>query len=172
MAKSRRKNASNFVSKRTALRLPRIQSVRDQQAHCFLERLRAHGAAHLRRCAAEKEVTGIKQSHAVCQRLDFREGMRSKKQCSAIMGDKFLAEEGAKFSGGERIEAAGGFIEQKYARGMDHGAGEAQALDRAGRKSAYLPGQCLGKPQQRCSRGNPCLNLVGGQIAQGGVKPK
>ena len=40
--------------------------------------------------------------------------------------------------GGDRVEAAGWLVEKKNARGVKEGAGEGEALNCAGRKSADL----------------------------------
>jgi len=84
------------------------------------------------------EATVLEDRYAIGEELDFGEGVGSEKQRGLAGLHDVRFQEMAEGGGGDRVEAAGRFVEKKNARGMKEGASEGEALNGAGRKSADL----------------------------------
>jgi len=69
--------------------------------------------------------------------------MRSEEQGSVAAAEDFGFEEAAKFRGSDGVQAASGFVEQKYVRLVEQGASETQTLDRSRGERAELAVECF-----------------------------
>ena len=65
--------------------------------------------------------------------------MGGEKQCSFAEAENFGLQEASKLGGGDGIQTARRFIQQKNARPVNKSPSEAQPLHGAGRKRAHLP---------------------------------
>jgi hypothetical protein len=91
---------------------------------------------------ASEKAASVNHRHAVSEKLDFGESVRSEKQCSLPMVQDFRFKEAAKLRGGDSIEAARGLVEQQDVGLMEKGASQAETLDRAGGECAHLAVKC------------------------------
>lgn len=80
----------------------------------------------------------IDDGNAIGEAFDFGEGVGGEENGSGA-GLKYLRfEKAAELGGGDDVDAAGGLVQEEYARTMEESAGEAEALNGAGRKGADL----------------------------------
>ncbi len=84
------------------------------------------------------EATVLEDGDAIGEEFDFGEGVGSEKQRGFAGPHDLRFQEMAEGRGGDGVEAAGWLVEKKDARGVNEGASEGEALNRAGRKSADL----------------------------------
>src|SRR3989304_4010204 len=64
-----------------------------------------------------EQPPGMKQRHARCQLLHLRQSMRGEQHRRTLLANDFVAQESAKFGGGQRVKAARGLIEKDHRRG-------------------------------------------------------
>lgn len=78
----------------------------------------------------------VQNDYAISQKFDFRERVRSEEQGSAMTRNDFRLQETAKFTRGDGVQAARGFIEQQDSGLVKERAEKAEALNGARRQSA------------------------------------
>ena len=97
------------------------------------------GLAHEGGGRVERDkATVLEDGDAIGEEFDLGEGVGSEKQRGLAGLHDLRFQEMAEGRGGDRVEAAGGLVEKKNARGVKEGASEGEALNGAGRKSADL----------------------------------
>ncbi len=105
---------------------------------CVFESRGAGGSFEGGKSVASEEASGVDHGDAVGEEFDLGQSVRGEEQRSIAAAEDFGFEEAAKIGGGDRVEAAGGFIEEEDAGLVEQGASEAEALDCAGGKRAHL----------------------------------
>lgn len=96
----------------------------------------------------------VQNGDAVGEKFDFRQGVRSKEKCRALMAQDLGFQKVSKIGGGEGIEAARGFVEQHNLRLMEKGAKKTKALDGTTRKGPHLAVERIGDLELLGGSGN------------------
>ncbi len=92
---------------------------------------------------AGEEAALVEDGNAVREQLDFGQGVGGKKERSIATPKDLRFQEAAEIHGGDGVQTAGGFIEEKHLRLVEQGAKETEALDGAGGERAHLTIQCF-----------------------------
>jgi len=111
----------------------------------FLERGRRGAKFESGECVAGEETALVEDGDAIGEQFDFGESVRGEEERSIAAAEDLRFKESAKIHGGDGVETARGLIEEKDARVVEQCAGQAEALDGAGRKSARLAVENIGQ---------------------------
>ena len=102
------------------------------------ERCRTGASFESGQRVAGEQAPRVDDRDPIGELLDLRQRVGSEEQGSIAAAQDLGLQKAAKLRGGDSVQTARGFIQQKNARLVKKGAGEAQPLHRAGRKCAYL----------------------------------
>ena len=108
--------------------------------------------------ASEHDST-IEYDHAVGEKLDLLEGVRSEEQGGVPEFEHVVLEKVAKVGSRDSVQTPRGLVEKQHARLMQKGAGQAQALNCPRRECANLPVESFTNPKRFAQPADAARNL-------------